>query len=59
MVKQASTGESITRNILAQDLDKNGSLNLDGLKAALLVIEFGFRSEDVEEIFLYISDNYG
>jgi len=45
--------------LIAQDLDKNGSINLDGLKASLLVPEFGFRSDDVQEIFLYLSEGNG
>jgi hypothetical protein len=32
---------------------------LDGVKAALLLAEFGFRIEEVEEIFLYISNGEG
>ena len=55
LAKNQFSAESLARHMIAQDLDKNGMINLDGLKASLLVTEFGFRSEDVQEIFLYLS----
>jgi hypothetical protein len=59
LAKNQTSAESLARHLIAQDLDKNGLINLDGLKASLLVTEFGFRSEDVQEIFLYLSEGNG
>lgn len=59
LIKSPVTSESVLRHLIAQDLNRDGLINLDGFKAALLAPEFGMRREEVQEIYSYLAGQDG
>lgn len=46
-----TNGEQVVRDFLRQDGNKDGMLNKNGLKAAILKAEYNLGREDPDEIF--------
>ena len=44
-------GEALATKFLTLDYNRDGQLNVDGLIAALLTQEFGFKVDEVKEVF--------
>ena len=45
--------------LLAVDFNKDGEVNVDGLKAVLLIQEFGFKVEEIVEVFNILQKGNG